>query len=484
MLIGKGLGWTIYAQLASYVGTSATQQAFPLAILLASIMAMGNLGEHLELTALKSAGISLPRVLWPLFLFGLLLSALTFFTNSYMVPRARLNALSLLYDLGKKKPSIAIKEGIFYDGIPDYSIKVRKKLDDQTTMEGIMIYDHTQNRGNSSLTLAESGKIYTTQDEAYLVLELFNGHNYVEEPSPEYTSSNSDCSVPQFYRSNFKTQKLFLSLDSFKLARTQKELFTHHYRTKNAHQLATDAMSMKKEIQEAECILQTETLHSLLVPSKTKTSAISAAPVDLPTIANILQFKAYAQQQQHQDQTQAREQGDVDLPIASPKLYKQADAVHIYGKALEQSRIFRSKLSQQIAKQKLLKREICRHELERHKMLAWAVSCVIVLLVGAPLGAIIKKGGLGIPLLIAAGLIVWYYIFEMLGDNWADEGIIDAFNGAWLANWLLLPFGLFFLRQAYQDSRLLEAEYYATLLRGIKKYVCKVDQLFRPSRKK
>ena len=156
-LIGKDLGWTVYAQLAFYVGILATKQAFPVAILLGSIMAMGNLGEHHELTALKSAGISLPRVLLPLFGFVFLLSVLVFFSNGYVVPRANLNALSLLSDLTKKKPSVAIKEGIFYDGIPGYSIKVRKKLEDENTLQGVMIYDHTQNRGNVSLSIAESG---------------------------------------------------------------------------------------------------------------------------------------------------------------------------------------------------------------------------------------------------------------------------------------------------------------------------------------
>ena len=479
-LIGKGLGLTIYAQLASYVGIIATKQAFPLAILLASIMAMGNLGEHHELTALKSAGISLPRVLWPLFGLVFLLSGLAFFSNSYVLPRASLNLMSLLYDLGKKKPSVAIKEGVFYDGIPGYSIKVRKKLDDQTTLQDIMIYDHTQDRGNVSLTMADAGKLYTIQDEAYMVLELFNGHNYMEEPAQGNAPGSNDSQVPQFYRSSFKAQKLILSLESFKLYRTKKELFTSFCKTKNARQLAADVVAIQGAIQAAKQSLQEKALRHLIDPGNTEPAA-ATAPVDLPAAANILHLKAYAEH--HQGKT-PKESPSVatDLPPKALELYKATDWAPIYREALAQARTLRSEVASQVAETQRLAREIKRHELERYKMMAWAVTCLVVFLVGAPLGALIKKGGLGVPLVIATALIVWHYIFEMLGTKWANTEIIDTFSGAWLGNWLLLPFGLFFLIQAYRDARLLEADFYAVLLERIKKYVGKASSLLRRPR--
>ena len=480
-LIGKGLGLTVYAQLAFYVSIMATKQAFPLAILLASIMAMGNLGEHHELTALKSAGISLPRVLLPLFGLVFLLSVLAFFANSYVVPRASLNVASLLYDLGKKKPSIAIKEGVFYDGIPGYSIKVRKKLDDQKTLQDIMVYDHTQDRGNVSLTMADAGKLYTIQDEAYLVLELFNGHNYIEEPAQGNSPGSNARQLPQFYRSSFKAQRLILSLESFKLYRTKKELFTGFYKTKNARQLAADVVAMKGAIQAAKQSLQEEALRHLIDPGSTEPTAAATAPVDLPAAANILHLKAYAEHHQGKPQKESPS-GVTDLPTEPLKLYKATDLAPIYREALEQARTLRSEVASQVAETKRLEREIKRHELQQYKMIAWAVTCIVVFLVGAPLGAIIKKGGLGVPLIIATALIVWHYIFEMLGEKWANTEVIDTFSGAWLANGLLLPFGLFFLIQAYRDARLLEADFYAVLLAKIKKYVGKASSLFRRPR--
>ena len=479
-LIGKKLGWVIYAQLSSYIGMLATKQAFPLAILLASMMAMGNLGEHHELTALKSAGISLPRLLWPLFVLVLFFSVLAFFSNSYLVPRASFNIVSLLFDLSKKKPSITIKEGVFYDGIPGYSIKVRKKLDDQT-LQDIMIYDHNQDRDNVPLTLAESGKLYTIQDEAYLVLELFNGHNYIEEPAQDNTSGSNDLPIPQLYRNSFKAQKLVISLDSFKLARTQQEWLKNDCKTKNARQLAADVRAMQGEIQAAKHAVQAKALGELIALGSPETTATVAAPVDLPAAANILQFKAYAKQQ-HQDNPQEEEQSAADLPTAPLSLYKATDLAHIYRGALKRARTLRSEVARQITEQKSLAKKIRTHELERHNMMAWAMTCMVVFLIGASLGAIIKKGGLGVPLLIATALIVWHYIFEMLGEKWAHAALIDPFIGAWLANGFLFPFGIFFLIQAYSDARLLEADFYAVLLERIKKYIGKAYMLFRRPR--
>lgn len=469
-IIGKGLGWGIYLQLSSYFGVIATRQAFPLAILLASIMTMGNLGQHHELTALKSAGISLPRVLLPLFVFVSLLSVLTSFSNRYLVPRAILNSTSLLYDLGAKKPSLAIKEGVFYDGIPGYSIKIRKKLEDKKSLEGIMIYDHTQKRGNVSLTMAESGKLYTIRNDSYLVLELFDGHSYVEELLPNNTAKTVGP-ASSLYRSNFKAQRLIFSLDSFKLSRTDKELFEHYFRAKNASQLVNDAKAMKEKIKAARRTLQSAALGGMVASDIAESTTTATKPV-----ANILEFKAYATQQ---GKSEAVSGTDVDSAITPSPLYKATDLAPIYDKAIERARRMRREVALQMREEKRLERDIIKHDLERHQMTAWAVTCIVIFLVGAPLGAIVKRGGLGVPLPIATVFIVWHYIFDMLGQKWARAGVIDTLSGAWLANLLLLPFGVFFSIQAYRDARLLEADFYAVLWGKIKKYIIKVRNLWR-----
>ncbi len=479
-LIGKGLGLTIYVQLASYVGIMATKQAFPLAILLVSIMALGHLSEHHELTALKSAGISLPRVLLPLSFFVLLLSMLVLLSNSYVVPRAYLDVYSLLYDLGKKKPSVAIKEGVFYDGIPGYSIKVQKKLDDQKTLQGIMLYDHTQGSGNVSLTMAESGKIYTTHNETYLVIELFNGHNYVEIPSHTDFSTVHDAPIAQFYRSSFKAQKLLVTLEALQLSRTKKELFASSYRTKNTRQLGTDIVAMQSAIQEAKQSLSAEASRFLIAPSSADIATEATVPQEnLWAVANILRLKKSVEQYYRAKAQDEEMRSGSELLAALSIPYKATDLVHIYGTALDRANIFREELKVQDAEIKRLAKEIKAHQLARDKMLAWAASCILVFLIGAPLGVIIKRGGLGISLFIATGLIIWHFLFEMLGEKWAQEGFISAFSGAWLANWLLLPFGIYFLQQAYQDTHFLEGDFYRIRLIRLWK---RVRRFIRPRR--
>ncbi|MHA7877392.1 MAG: LptF/LptG family permease [Bacteroidota bacterium] len=481
-LLGKGLGLTIYAQLASYVSIMATKQAFPLAILLASIMSLGSLGEHYELVAMKSAGISLPRVFLPLFFFVLLLSTLVFVSNSYIVPRAHLDAYSLLYDLMQKKPSIAIKEGIFYDGIPGYSIKVRKKLDDQKTLQGIMLYDHTQHKGNVSLTMAESGKIYTTHEDACLVIELYNGHNYVEVPAHVDLTTAHEAQLSKFYRSSFKSQKLLVSLASLQLSRTKQELFPSSHSTQNARQLADAIVAMKSTIQEARKSLREASPCLRIAPEAPASNLDVTTQRSLLEIANILHLKASVKQYHHAKTQPEEVRYGTELLAALSIPYQVTDLVHIYGTALDRAKVFKQALATQDTEIKRLEKAIKAYKLSRNNMLAWAVSCIIVFLIGAPLGVIIKKGGLGSSLFIATGLIIWHFLFEMLGEKWAQEGVISAFSGAWLANWLLLPFGVFFLRQAYHDAQLLGADFYVVWLQRLRNYARRVVHQWRSHR--
>jgi lipopolysaccharide export system permease protein len=344
VLLGKGLTLSTYGKLAYHVSILATKQAFPIAILLSSIMALGVLGERHELIALKSAGISLLRVVWPLCCLALLISACLFVSNSYFVPRAYLRTYNLLYDINKKKPAIAIREGIFYDGIPGYSIRIDKKLRDQETLQGIMIYDHTRRNGDVVLITADSGRIYTTDHETYLAIELYNGHYYMEVASP----TQGAHSPSRLHHSSFSTQTFRINLASLQLSETDPVLFSGVCGTKNIQQLTADIVAMRASLQQK--------------PSQGATSAA-----------------------QH------------------------------------------------------LERNIRKHVLARHKMFTWAVSCFIMCLLGASIGIIVSKGGVGISLAITMAIVTWHYLFEVLGDRWAQEGVIAVWLGAWLANHALLP---------------------------------------------
>src|SRR6188768_932723 len=209
---GKGLGGDVIGQLLFYFAIFMTPVALPLAVLLSSLIAFGNLGEHFELTAIKSAGVSLVRTLRPIFIFVLFLTLVAFYANNNLVPKAALEAYSLLYDIKQKKPALDLREGAFYNGINDISIKVDKKFpDDDAALKTVMVYDHRKNDGNRDVTVADSGRMYTILNERYLKFELFNGYNYQEGANSERElAGQKNRKVESLSRSKFtKTQVVF-----------------------------------------------------------------------------------------------------------------------------------------------------------------------------------------------------------------------------------------------------------------------------------
>ena len=248
--VGKDLGFSVFAELIFYFSINMSQVALPLAILLSSLMTFGNLGEHFELTAIKSAGISLVRTLRPLFIAVLFLVVLAFMNNNFIVPEANINAYSLLYDIRQKKPSLDIREGQFYNGIPNYSIKVNQKFPDGVSMKDVIIYDHTREMGNNSVTVADSCRMYTILNDRYLVFELYDGNSYQESRQNEFNRTASFGGVNDLARNEFSQMKMVLSLASFDLNRTKQELFAGNRLMKDMGELAHDIDSMQGVVSE------------------------------------------------------------------------------------------------------------------------------------------------------------------------------------------------------------------------------------------
>ena len=479
-LIGKNLGFWLYLQLFCYFGINATPLAFPLATLVASLMIFGSLGEQLELTALKSAGIPFTRILRPLLLLISLLSFLLYFSNGYLVPKVNVKAYTLLWDLRKKKPSIAIKESVFYNGIPGYSIWVQKKLPDEKTLENIIIYDHTKNKGNVHLTTATSGKLTTTPGEQYLVIELFDGHNYIEElskKSKNKTPSTPDkLLIPQFYRSSFTSQKVLIDLDELKLTRTSEKLFAYHHNTKTNRELMKEILKKKQKISsnQQEIVANFQKHYHLpvvdSVVSIPETPAATSAPTTDPVtdpVTDPTETSLPTVESNHfTESIGIHEEPQKKLPITHD-LAQNPNRQQIIRKALAQAKDFKYKLQPQVKKINSITNGLREFEIEKHKRAAYALACLVMLLIGAPLGALIKKGGLGVPLLISTGFILIYYMADMFGTKWAKAGIINPIIGAWASSLILVPFALFFLRQAQKDTRILEGDTYHIFWRKI-----------------
>lgn len=420
-LVGKGLGFTVYTELIFYFSINMVPVAFPLAVLLSSLMTFGNLGEHHELTALKSSGISFVRMLSPLFFIVIGFTISAFYFNNTIVPKANLKAFSLLYDIRQKKPSLDFREGVFYDGLPGYRVKISKKFPDGKTLKGVMIYDHRSGRGNTDLVMADSGIMQVFNQDKYLSLELFNGKSYSE------SSDDPNFNSEKFIRNNFKRSKMIFSLASFDLSRTKEELFSSNKLMKNIKELNNDIDSLKKEY-----IYVKSNIENNIKPFYN----YYLIPKSKSTIS--LQDSAF------------KEVRKADSVVS------ENDKLLILNRALNQARSLKAFTSSYVDRMEFIDKETRVFQIEKYKKFTQSLAVLIMFLIGAPLGAIIKKGGFGVPVLISIVFFIVFYILSIMGEKWAKEGMIPIPYGMWAANILLLPIGFYFLLKAKNDSRLFE----------------------------
>lgn len=422
---GKGLEVSVFAELFFYFSFSTMPRALPLAILLSCLMTYGNLGQHNELTAIKSSGVSLLKILSPIFLFVVMLTVGTFYFNDYVLPKANLKGYRLLYDIRHKKPTLDVQEGMFYNGIPGYSLRVDKKHEDGKSLNGVVIYDHTQNRGNIAVIVADSGYMYTMKEGAYLVVELFNGIR-----SSEYLKKR--VIGDEYIRTKFSKTKMVFDLSSFQLNNTPEQLFSTNKRMLTTQQLEAARDSERVIIDQ----LKLESIQR--IAAKFKYDIISKA--DFIKKTDTLPSYVMSEEQ------------------------KQI----VLDKALNKARSIRGYTDNMAARSRSTFRSLYSFDYERVRKYAGAFACIVMFLLGAPIGSILKKGGLGIPTLISILMFIVYYVISMAGYKNAKEGLLDVYVGGWLPDLILLPFGFFFLYQAYRDSRLFEFDGINQLIQKIK----------------
>ncbi|MBF9238975.1 LptF/LptG family permease [Hymenobacter sp. BT683] len=424
-IIGKDLGTGVLLQLLFYFSVLIVPVSLPLAVLLSSLMTYGNLGEHHELTAIKASGIALTRILLPVFLLTAGLAVGAFWFNETIVPRANLKAYSLLWDVRQQKLALDIREGVFYNGIPGYTIKVdRKSGENGDRLHGVMIYDHTQQSGNAKVMLADSGRMFTRFNGGYLGLELFHGHNYVEQPDAQ------DRAGASFVRQGFDHNMVTFSLASFGTTRTPEDLFKENRMMLNIAQLhtATDSVQKKLHVEQGQLTRQTNAYYTFLRFDTTGRAAnrrVEALQVPASrlavTTAPILQ--------------QAANRANNMKAFAT----SSAERMNEYARS---SALFR---------------------IEVYRKYSQSMAVLLMFLIGAPLGSIIKKGGLGVPILVSILFFIIYYVLSIMGEKYGREFVMPVGIGMWMSNLVLLPAGLFFLYQAYNDSGLLEMDFWRRL---------------------
>ena len=541
-IFGKGLGFWIYAELIGYFVISISPMALPLAMLLSSLMAFGNLGEHFELTAIKGSGISLTRAMRPIGIFAVGLTFLAFLSNNYLVPKVNLKTFSLLYDIRMKTPSLDIKEGVFYDGIPNFSIKVNKKLD-EVRLKDILIYNHSEGQGNLNVTLADSGRMETFNNDKYMKLTLYAGQSYKESRS---TRGISEAPV-EFSRTAFKENVMVFDLGAFQLNRTPENQWStnraiktieeirygldsihlvvndlkyqnfitaasiYPFFTKNrkltpspeivVEKARFDTLRRIRIIQEQALEDSIDAINREVNPDSStntivETATVDTIPVSLITVqkdsAVSLRRKLDAKQFVQNDSS-STEQNNLDslgtVVGKSPKsirtarltteekelldsmFYKRGYLSNALTLALNNARNLKNSFDVKKSQVDGQVREFRRYEIAWYQKYSQAIACFVMFLIGAPLGAIIKKGGLGLPVLISILFFILFYMLTITGEKWAKEGVVDSLFGTIFSNLCLLPFGLFFLRQARKDARLFESDFYVGLLKWLRKFV-------------
>jgi len=467
-IIGKDLGWDVIGQLLFYFAIFNTPVALPLAVLLSSLITFGNLGEHFELTAIKSLGISLVRSLLPIFGFVLLVTGGAFIVGNYLVPKAALEAYSLLYDIKQKKPALDLRPGAFYSSIPDISIKVNERLSEGGLLKGVIIYDHRGRVGNKEVTIADSGRMYTFMNDQYMKLELFSGYNYIEGSGSGTDMSSGQSTDETFRKTKFSRTQIVFDLSSFGLNRTDKKWFQSNRIMRNMNELKLDMDSVRSEIKTQQITIYSASngafnyhlkKDSITWPEEirkhkkrrdsivlSKRNTDTPRPIVNQVSGNNLKTDSLV----ITDKVKARSDSIFKIPFTENEINIASNMV----------RSMKSQLFNANEQIKSHNEQFIQFEVQWHKILANSIACIAMFLIGAPLGSIIKKGGLGVPVLVSILFFIVFYVLSLMGEKWAKQGVVTVAQGMWLANTILVMIGLLFLRQARADARLFDADFY------------------------
>jgi lipopolysaccharide export system permease protein len=428
-VIGKGLSTYVILKFVLLVTLTLLPKALPLAILFASIMTFGNLAEHHELVSLKSAGFPLPLIMSSLFILVFLISAGAFLFSNYMLPIVNLKENALLYDIQHEKPALNIEQGVFYNGISGYSMRIGEKDEDQETVHDVKIYDHTENAGNNNQTMAKSGKMKMSADQRYLVLTLYDGTQY------EDVMDNARARISHPMQINtFKEMTIYFDLSSFRFTRTNEDLYKYNYEMLDLRQLVSTADSMSKSLAKNKAKFTDELYNTYLSFQHFQPRIVPGnVPAGMKNM-NVI----YDAASNLARNTQRFLEGQ-QIPI-----HNDSDGI--------------------------LK---CR--LECHHKFTFPFACFVLFLIGAPLGAIIKKGGLGMPVIVSAFFFILYFILTSMGEKFAREGVLSVVSGAWLADGILFPIGIYFIYIASRDSGLFEGDRYFMIINRVREKIKKLS---------
>ena len=444
-LIGKGLEFPVVSEFVLYLTASMVPMALPLAILMAALMTFGNLGEFYELTAMKSSGVSLVRIMLPLIIVAVFLSIGAFLFSNYMLPVANLKMRSLLYDIQRKRPSFQIVEGIFYNGIEEYSMRIDSKDPNTNMLYGIRIYDHTERKGNNMVTVADSGYMRVSADDQYLIFTLYSGRSYNELESDRKNKEN--FTYPH-RRDLFQEQTILIQLTGFGLDRTDESLFKNNYSMMSLNMLGYYEDSFRTEINKI--------YHS---------------------VNDVLSRRTYYNYKKFGPRPSPDEPREADFVMSRLNLDSLYNAledrykIQTIDQALVQARASMNHISTSSTNTEAKVSRLRKFQIEIQRKFTLSFACLIFFFIGAPLGAIIRKGGLGMPTVISVLFFLAWYVLSMSGEQLARDSSLSPVLGMWLSSAILLPIGIWLTYKSMTDSSLMDMETYHLFFRKIRRRI-------------
>ena len=529
-VVGKGIDPLTVARLVIYLSATLVPLALPLAVLLSSIMTLGNLGETFELIAIKSAGISLLRFMRPLFYVSILLCGVAFIFNNNILPIANLKMNTLKYDIIMTKPAFDIKEGVFYDRIEGYVIKIGKKEKDDSTIRSVVIYEQNNNTQQDNMIVADQGTMVVSPDKQSLIFTLKNGSRYQEK-----TDRGSVATGTELVRMSFKQYKKVMDLSSFKMSKTDDSSFKHNYQMLSLPQLGRSIDSLKRSSagysqKAAQTVafsvkishyldttgwekvgkaahpefsyLKSETiardsLHKVWVAAQKAHDSVQRAIQHIKDSTD--KALAAAAANKSKSDTRNAKPGDTTHPVAVVPPPGQTTAApaaslalaktppeptfsdllpdSVYNTVLERTNSIVSSTKISLDQPAILygneANNIRQQESAWHEKLTLAVAVIVMFLIGAPLGSIIRKGGIGLPLVFAVVFFVVFFLLNNFGKKFVSQAVLSPIAGMWMATYVLTPVGLFLTYKALNDSQLFNKEFYFRISRNVRSLIAR-----------
>ena len=444
-LVGKGLSFKVILEFLGWGSVTMLPLSLPLATLLASMMTLGTLGENNELLAIKAAGISLQRVLVPLGAACLVVSIGAFFISNDLMPVAFNKIYTLRDDIGKTKEEIKIPTGTFYNGIEGYILRVNERDDETGVMHGVMVYNHTGNKGNTSLTIADSAMMKMSKDKSYLTFTLYDGANYEETNNKNYRDTTL-----QLQKIDFKSQQLYIPLQNYAFEKSDSARFDDEVKSMNLKQLHHGQDSIGN-------------LNAAAMASNIK-GLMNTRSL---RFHNQLDSAVVASRSSHFTMKEGEGWDDFD---------KEINALSNAKNNAEEMQVTLSSYSRERFHYTFTLRRI---DIEILKKFALSVACLIFFFIGAPLGALIRKGGLGTPAIISVLFFVAYWVIDISGTKLARDGAVGPFHGVFISSYILLPTGLFLTWKAINDSSVFNMDAVKSVFRKIK---IRIMSIFKKTR--